>query len=88
MYLQSACEVSFKDSSVVRYANRVKGVVGKGKLKGIEGMKTKVLVWVKVTAVAVEGYKSDKVCFMVGVQKSRPKDAYDTPHDAVKVSES
>lgn len=50
-------------------------------------MKTKVLVWVKVTSVTVEGYKSDKIWVTAGVKKSRPKDAYDTPRDAIRVSE-
>lgn len=86
VYLPSVCEVSFKDS-VVRYATRVKAVLMKGKLTSIEGMKTKVLVWVKVTSVAVEGYKSDKVWFTAGVKKSRPKDAYEMPRDAVRVGE-
>lgn len=87
VYLPSACEVTFKDSSAIRYATRVKGILLKGKLTGIEGMKTKVLVWVKVTNVAVEGYKSDKVLFMAGVKKSRPMNAYDTPQHAVRVQE-
>ncbi|KAG5521392.1 hypothetical protein RHGRI_033831 [Rhododendron griersonianum] len=87
VYLPCACEVTFKDSSAIRYATRVKGILLKGKLTGIEGMKTKVLVWVKVTNVAVEGYKSDKVLFMAGVKKSRPMNAYDTPQHAVRVQE-
>lgn len=86
VYLPSVCEVSFKDS-VIRYATRVKAVLMKGKLTSIEGMKTKALVWVKVTSVAVEGYKSDKVWFTAGVKKSRPKDAYEMPRDAVRVGE-
>ncbi|XP_059642268.1 uncharacterized protein At5g01610-like [Cornus florida] len=87
VYLASACEVCFKDSSVVRYATRVKGTLSRGKLTGIEGMKTKVLVWVKVTSVTVESYKSDKVWFTAGVKKSRSKDAYEMPRDAIKVEE-
>ncbi|GKU89693.1 hypothetical protein SLEP1_g3799 [Rubroshorea leprosula] len=50
-------------------------------------MKTKVIVWVKVTGVAVESYKSDKVWFTAGVKKSRAKDAYEMPRDAIKVEE-
>ena len=65
----------------------VTAVLMKGKLTSIEGMKTKVLVWVKVTSVAVEGYKSDKVWFTAGVKKSRPKDVYEMPRDAVRVGE-
>ena len=87
VYLPSTCEVIFSDNSVIRYATRVKGILVRGKLTGIEGMKTKVLVWVKVTSVAVEGYKSDKVWFTAGVKKSRPKDAYEMPRDAVRVQE-
>ncbi|XP_031255950.1 uncharacterized protein At5g01610-like [Pistacia vera] len=87
VYLSSPCEVSFKDSSIIRYGTRVKGTLSRGKLSGIEGMKTKVVVWVKVTNVAVESYKSDKVWFTAGVKRSRPKDAYDMPRDAIKVEE-
>lgn len=87
VYLPSSCEVSFKDSSVIRYSNRVKGTLSRGKLNGIDGMKIKVLMWVKVTSVAVESYKSDKVWFMAGVKKSRPKDAYEMPREAIKVEE-
>ncbi|KAL5544554.1 hypothetical protein UlMin_008338 [Ulmus minor] len=87
VYLSSPCEVSFKDSSVIRYATRIKGTLSRGKLNGIEGMKTKVLVWVKVTSVAVESYKSDKVWFTAGVKKSRTKDAYEMPKEAIKVEE-
>ncbi|KAM0961602.1 hypothetical protein FF1_020980 [Malus domestica] len=87
VYMPSACEVSFKDSSVMRYATRVKAILLRGKLTGIEGMKTKVLVWVKVTCVVVESSKSDKVWFTAGVKKSRPKDVYITPRDSVKVEE-
>lgn len=55
---------------------------------GIEGMKTKVLaLWVKLTNVAVEGNKSEKVCFTAGVKKCRPKDAYVAPLYAVRVEE-
>ncbi|KAG9439707.1 hypothetical protein H6P81_019872 [Aristolochia fimbriata] len=87
VYLHSPCEVSFKDQSVVRYATRVKGTLTRGKLSGIEGMKTKVLMWVKVTHVGVESYKSDKVTFTAGVKKTRPKEAYEMPRESIKVDE-
>ncbi|XP_076947646.1 uncharacterized protein At5g01610-like [Bidens hawaiensis] len=86
VYLPS-CELTFKDSSVIRYATRVKAVLMRGKLTNIEGMKTKMLVWVKVTNVAVEGYRSDKVWFTAGVKKSRPRDAYESLLDAIRVEE-
>ncbi|KAJ8753275.1 hypothetical protein K2173_019674 [Erythroxylum novogranatense] len=87
VFFPSACEVCFKDSSIVRYATRVKCTVTKGKMSGIEGMKTKVLVWVKVTSIGVESYKSAKICFAAGVKISRPKDAYEMPCDAIRVEE-
>lgn len=87
VYLPSPCEVCFKDSSIVRYANRVKATLSRGKLTGIEGMKTKVIVWVKVSSISVESYKSDKVWFTAGVKKSRPKDAYEMPREAIQVEE-
>ncbi|KAF4360198.1 hypothetical protein F8388_000067 [Cannabis sativa] len=87
VYLPSPCEVSFKDSSVIRYANRVKAILLRGKLTGIEGMKTKVLVWVKVTCVAVESSKSDKIWFTAGVKKSRSKDAYLVASNGVRIED-
>ncbi|KAJ8774606.1 hypothetical protein K2173_017052 [Erythroxylum novogranatense] len=87
VYLPSICEVSFKDSSVLRYSTRVKATLMRGKLTDIEGIKTKVLVWVKVTHVAVEGYKSDKVWITAGVKKSRSRIAYETPQVSVAVKE-
>ncbi|XP_022887543.1 uncharacterized protein At5g01610-like [Olea europaea var. sylvestris] len=87
VHLPFSCELSFKDSSVIRYAPRVKCILLRGKLMGIEGMKTKVLVWVKITNVAVEGNKSEKVCFTAGVKKSKPKDTFEMPHYAVKVDD-
>ncbi|XP_074336282.1 uncharacterized protein At5g01610 [Apium graveolens] len=88
VHLPSACEITFKDSSVIRYATRVKCNLIRGKLTGIDGMKTKVvLVWTKVTSVSVEGYKSDKVWFTAGLAKSRPREAYDIPRDAIRIRE-
>ncbi|XP_042040406.1 uncharacterized protein At5g01610-like [Salvia splendens] len=87
VHMSSPCEVCFKDSSVVRYSTRVKATLSRGKLTGIEGMKTKVLVWVKVSSINVEGTKSDKICFMAGVKKSRSKDAYEMPRDGLRVEE-
>jgi hypothetical protein len=87
VHLAKPCEVSFKDSSAIRYAPRVKATLSRGKLSGSEGMKTKVVVWVKVTSVSVESYKSDKVCFIAGVKKLRQKDVYEVPREAISVEE-
>ncbi|KAM7250714.1 hypothetical protein ACFE04_022597 [Oxalis oulophora] len=87
VYLPHTCEVTFKDSTIIRYATRVKAVLLRGKLMGIEGMKTKVLVWVKVTCIAIESSKSDKLWFTAGVKKSKPKLSYETPISGVRVEE-
>ncbi|XP_057530772.1 uncharacterized protein At5g01610 [Amaranthus tricolor] len=87
VYLPHPCEVTFKDSSVLRYATRVKTILLRGKMMSIEGMKTKVLVWVKVASLGVEGVKSDKLWFTAGVKKSRSRDVYDTPQIARRVQE-
>ncbi|XP_021740012.1 uncharacterized protein At5g01610-like [Chenopodium quinoa] len=87
VYLPHPCEVSFKDSTVMRYATRVKAILLRGKMMGIEGIRTKVLVWVKVASMGVEGTKSDKVWITAGVKKSRPRDGYDSPHFARRVEE-
>lgn len=87
VHLPFPCEIIFKDSSVVRYSPRVKCILLKGKLIGVEGIKTKVLVWVKVTSVAIEGNRGEKVCFTAGVKKSRPKDAYSVPQEGVRIDE-
>lgn len=87
VHLSSPCEVCFKDSSIIRYSARVKATLSRGKLTGIDGMKTKVLVWVKVTSITVESYKSDKVWFMAGVKKSRSRDAYEAPRDGIRVED-
>ena len=86
VHLSKPCEVSFKDS-MIRYAPRVKATLSRGKLSGIEGMKTKVVVWVKVTSVSLESFRSDKVCFIAGVKKLRQKDAYEVPREAISVEE-
>ncbi|KAL2904083.1 hypothetical protein RDABS01_002793 [Bienertia sinuspersici] len=87
VYLPHPSEVTFKDSSAIRYATRVKAILLRGKMMGIEGMKTKVLVWVKVASLGVEGNKSDKVWLTAGVKKSKPRDVYDTPQIARRVEE-
>ncbi|XP_049403967.1 uncharacterized protein At5g01610 [Solanum stenotomum] len=87
VHLPSPSEITFKDGSLIRYATRVKCILLRDKLIGIEGMKTKVLVWVKVTNVSVEGNRSEKISFTAGVKKSRPREAYDIPRDAVRIKE-
>ncbi|KAK4410532.1 hypothetical protein Sango_0126200 [Sesamum angolense] len=74
VYIPSVCEVGYKDSSVLRFSTVVTGYLEKGKLADIEGIKTKVIVWVKVTCISSE---KSKLNFTAGMKKSRSRDAYE-----------
>ncbi|CAH9087225.1 unnamed protein product [Cuscuta epithymum] len=88
VHLPSPCEVTFGDRSAVRYSTRVKAILRNNKLTDVEGMRIKVLLWVNVTGVYVEGLKSDKVCFITaGVTKSRPMAVYNYHGKAAIVAE-
>ncbi|PKA67112.1 Uncharacterized protein AXF42_Ash004604 [Apostasia shenzhenica] len=80
--IPSVCEVGYKDSSILRFLTSVTGYLEKGKLSDIEGVKTKVLIWTKVTAITTEG---SKVHFNTGVKKTRSRDAYEVLRDGVIV---
>ncbi|KAF8013454.1 hypothetical protein BT93_I1336 [Corymbia citriodora subsp. variegata] len=82
VFIPSICEVGYKDSSVLRYFTTVTGYLEKGKLVDIEGMKTKVMIWVKVTAISAE---ASKLHFTAGMKKTRSKDAYEALRDGVTV---
>ncbi|KAG5243143.1 DUF538 domain-containing protein [Salix suchowensis] len=70
------------DSSVVRFLTIVTGYLEKGKIADIEGMKTKVMIWVKVTCIASSG---SKLNFTAGMKKSRDRVAYEVLRDGVAV---
>ena len=82
VYIASACEVGYKDSSVLRFSASVSGHLDKGKLSEVEGMKTKILIWTKVTAVRTE---DAKVHFSAGLNKTRNRDAYEVVRDGVAI---
>ncbi|KAJ6822890.1 uncharacterized protein M6B38_385610 [Iris pallida] len=82
VFIPSVCEVGYKDSSVLRFSTSVSGYLEKGKLVDVEGMKTKVLIWAKVTCVSTEGAK---VHFTAGVKKTRKRDAYEVLRDGISV---
>ncbi|KAJ4882232.1 Uncharacterized protein Rs2_32325 [Raphanus sativus] len=79
--IPSVCEVGYKDSSVLKFNTTVTGRLEKGKLADLEGMKTKVMIWVKVTSISAD---SSKVSFTAGVKKSRNRDAYEVLRDGVR----
>ncbi|KAJ9694049.1 hypothetical protein PVL29_009839 [Vitis rotundifolia] len=82
VFIPSVCEVGYRDSSVLRFSTIVTGYLEKGKLADIEGMKTKVVIWVKVTAISAEG---SKLYFTAGMKKSRSRGAYEVVRDGVCV---
>ncbi|KAI4324504.1 hypothetical protein MLD38_029988 [Melastoma candidum] len=82
VFIPSVCEVGYRDSSVLRFSDVVSGYLQKGKLADVQGMKTKVMVWVKVTSVASEG---PKLHFAAGVRRTRNRVAYEVLRDGVAV---
>ncbi|VVA96921.1 unnamed protein product [Arabis nemorensis] len=82
VFIPSICEVGYKDSSVLRFTTTVTGFLEKGKLADVEGMKTKVMIWVKVTSISAD---PSKVHFMAGMKKSRSRDAYEVLRDGVEI---
>lgn len=85
VFLPCICEVGYKDSSIVRYAEKVTGILSKGKLTAIEGMKTKMLIWMTVTSVSVDDPATNKIYFTANMRKARPMDAYEVLRDGIKV---
>ncbi|KAJ4772872.1 hypothetical protein LUZ62_037354 [Rhynchospora pubera] len=83
VYIPSICEVGYKDSSVLRFSTTVTGYLEKGKFADIEGIKTKTLIWGKVTSVKTEG---SKLSFSTSVKNTtRSRDAYEVLRDGISV---
>nr|VDC93093.1 unnamed protein product [Brassica oleracea] len=82
VFIPTICEVGYKDSSVLRFTTTVTGFLEKGKLADVEGIKTKVMIWVKVTSISAD---SSKIHFNAGVKKSRSRDAYEVLRDGVEI---
>ncbi|RDX74338.1 hypothetical protein CR513_45930, partial [Mucuna pruriens] len=82
VYIPQVCEVGYRDSSVLRFSTSVSGYLEKGKLAEVEGIKTKVLIWVKVTTISSEG---PKLHFTAGVKKTRKREAYEVTRDGITV---
>lgn len=82
VFIPEVCEVGYRDSSVLRFSTTVTGYLEKGKLADIEGIKTKVLIWAKVTSLSTEG---SKIHFTTGVKKTRSRSAYEVLRGGVTV---
>ncbi|XP_047980560.1 uncharacterized protein At5g01610-like isoform X1 [Salvia hispanica] len=78
VYIPKVCEVGYKDQSVLRFATEVSGCMEKGKLSEIVGIKTKVIVWMKVSCIT-----SDKtnLHFQATVTRSRSRAVYEVEKD-------
>ena len=82
VYVPAVCEVGFKDSSVLRFSTTITGYLEKGKLADIEGVKTKVMIWVKVTSISSDG---SKLQFSAGMKKTRSREVYEVLRDGITV---
>ncbi|KAM7526527.1 hypothetical protein LguiA_016429 [Lonicera macranthoides] len=82
VFIPSVCEVGYRDSSVLRFSTIVTGYLEKGKLADIEGIKTKVMIWTKVTCISCEG---SKLHFTAGLKKTRSREAYEVLRDGITV---
>ncbi|XP_073526522.1 uncharacterized protein [Phyllobates terribilis] len=82
VYVPKICEVGYKDSSVLKFASTVTCYLEKGKLADIEGIKTKLVIWVKVTCISTE---KSKLYVTAGMKKSRSRDAYEVLRDGIEV---
>ncbi|KAF0902261.1 hypothetical protein E2562_014495 [Oryza meyeriana var. granulata] len=84
VHIPGPCEVGYRDGSVLRFDATVSGTLDKGRLAEVEGLKTKVLVWARVTAVRAD---AAKVHFTAGFKKSRSRDAYEVVRGGIVVEE-
>ncbi|CAN6289738.1 unnamed protein product [Urochloa humidicola] len=84
VYIPSPCEVGYRDGSELRFDATVSGTLGEGRLTEVEGIKTKVIVWARVTAVKAD---AAKVHFTAGIKRSRSRDAYEVVRGGITVDE-
>ncbi|KAL9425920.1 hypothetical protein AB3S75_030651 [Citrus x aurantiifolia] len=82
VFIPSICEVGYRDKSILRFSTTVTGYLEKGKFVDIEGIKTKFMLWLKVTTIASEGAK---LHFTVGMRKTRDRAAYEVLRDGITV---
>lgn len=82
VHLPSICEIEYRDSSVLRFFTTVTGHLEKGKLADIEGMKTKMILWIKVSCITSDG---SKLYVSAGITKTRNRDAYEVNRDGIGV---
>ncbi|GJN08148.1 hypothetical protein PR202_ga26041 [Eleusine coracana subsp. coracana] len=84
VHIPSPCEVGYRDGSELRFDATVTGTLGEARLTEVEGIKTKVLVWARVTAVKADAVK---VHFTAGIKRSRTREAYEVVRGGITVDE-
>ncbi|KAL7134001.1 hypothetical protein ABFS83_12G178600 [Erythranthe nasuta] len=82
VHIPKVCEVGYKDQSVLRFSTVVNGYLEKGKLWDIDGIKTKMIVWIKVSCISCD---ETKIHITAGMRKSRSRDAYELLRDGITV---
>lgn len=82
VFIPHPCEVCYRDSSILRFATTVTASMEKGKLTEIQGMKTKIIVWIKVTNISADAHK---IHITAGLNKARSREAYALVKNAVTV---
>ncbi|CAM6094320.1 unnamed protein product [Calypogeia fissa] len=85
VYLPFPCEVGYRDQSVLRFARKVTAILRPGSLTDIDGMKTKIIFWVKVTDVSSEDKAANKLYFLTTIKKTRPFDVHNYLRDGFEV---
>lgn len=81
IHLPFPSEVGFRDQSVLRYNKKVTATLRPGSLTDIEGMKTKIIFWVKVIAISGEDAAQNKLYFLTTIKKTRPFDVHNYLRD-------
>ncbi|CAA0827479.1 Protein of unknown function- DUF538 [Striga hermonthica] len=82
VHIPSVCEICYRDQSMVRFSTVVTGYLEKGKLSEIEGMKTKVIIWIKVSCIMSE---ESKLHFTAGIRRTRNREVYEVYRDGIGV---
>jgi len=83
VYIPTICEVRYKDSSFMRFNTTVTGFLEKGRMYDIEGVKTKIVIWPRVSCVITEG---PKVHFTTTIKRTtRDRVAYEVLRESISV---
>lgn len=80
--IPSVCEVTYRDQSLLRFSTKVSATLEKGKLSDVDGIKTKFILWLRVSYIYTE---DSTINFSIGINRCRERKAYDFVRDGVIV---